>query len=220
MSAGPIPTGKPLRRDAAVNRERLLSAAVAVFNEQGLEAGVEDVARAAGVGMGTLYRRFPSKQALIDELIGGVRRDVLRLARAGQSAASHSDGAGLERLLVQTGELLAAQPACIKAFSTKSESGFDEVLLIRAILADLLADAQRHGRIRAEVVPSDITVLLWSLTAIIETTQSQAPQAWRRHLELLIAGLRPATPPLIGKPLTEAELRAVSGNPRGQLTND
>lgn len=204
---------RPLRKDAADNRARLLTAAVAVFNEQGLNAGVEDVARAAGVGMGTLYRRFPSKQALIDELIRDVRRQVLSAA---QAARAEPDGRGLERLLHQAGELLAAQPACIKPFSTRSESGFEEILVIRGIVVELLAGAQRHRRIRAEIVPSDITMLLWSLTAIIEATQAQAPQVWRRHLELLVDGLREPKDghPLTEIPLSEQQLQAATGNPR------
>ncbi|MDQ1718021.1 MAG: hypothetical protein QOE89_1974, partial [Pseudonocardiales bacterium] len=69
-NAAPI-AARPLRRDAAENRERLLDAAIQVFAEHGLDAGVDEVARVAGVGTGTLYRRFPTKQALIDELVGG-----------------------------------------------------------------------------------------------------------------------------------------------------
>jgi AcrR family transcriptional regulator len=214
--------GKPLRRDAALNRERLLSAALAVFNEQGLDAGVEDVARAAGVGMGTLYRRFPSKQALIDELVGALRRDILALAEAARSA---TDGTGLERLVLQATELLAAQPACIKPFSMQSESGLREIRQIRAIIIELLAAAQRAGLVRREIVPTDITMLFWAVTAVMETTQAHAPDAWRRQLEILLAGLRPPAaaanaagvhrhyPVLIEKPLTDAELRAVTGNP-------
>lgn len=82
--------------------------------------------------MGTLYRRFPSKRGLIDALIRDVRRQVLSAA---QAARSEPEGGGLERLLHQAGEVLAAQPACTKPLSTRSESGFEEILVIRGIVA-------------------------------------------------------------------------------------
>src|SRR5213596_431325 len=70
---------RPLRRDAAENRERILYAAKQIFADRGLEAPVDEIARVAGVGMGTFYRHFPTKQALIDELVGDVRRRLLEI---------------------------------------------------------------------------------------------------------------------------------------------
>jgi len=60
---------RPLRKDAEQHRQQLLTAAVLVFNEQGLDASVTEIARVAGVGVGTLYRRFPTKEALVDALV-------------------------------------------------------------------------------------------------------------------------------------------------------
>ena len=100
---------RPLRRDAAQNRTKILDAALVVFAHQGLEAGVEEIARVAGVGMGTLYRRFPTKQALIDELIGGARRDLVALAR---SCAQEVGGTGLEQFLMLAGQLQADRIGC------------------------------------------------------------------------------------------------------------
>jgi len=179
---------KPLRRDAAENRERLLAAAGHVFANQGLDAGVEEVARAAGVGMGTLYRRFPSKQALIDELVGGVRRELLVAA---EQAATSTDGTGLEQLLVRAGELQAAQSGCLQRLWAHSDAGLDAMEKFRALLATLLTSAQTAGRMRADITVADVTLMLWSLSGIIERTGLVAPEAWRRHVELLIAGLRP-----------------------------
>src|ERR1700759_2475171 len=106
----PDDTTRALRRDAAENRKRILDAAGRVFAEHGLDGSVEEVARVAGVGMGTLYRRFPTKQALIDELVGEARRGLLARARA---AAEYSDGTGLEVLLVSAGALQAEQLGCL-----------------------------------------------------------------------------------------------------------
>jgi AcrR family transcriptional regulator len=188
---------RPLRRDAAQNRQRLLGAAAQVFAQHGLEAGVDEVARVAGVGMGTLYRRFPTKQALIDELIGDLRVRLLELARA---ASGRGDGAGLEELLTGAGQLQAEQPGCLQQLWNQSNAEPQAMTEFRQLVVSLLREAQRHGR--------------------IDTTRMVAPAAWQRHLELLIAGLRPAGDPslqsvLTQKPLAEAQVqRIISGASR------
>src|SRR5579862_7354952 len=93
---------RPLRRDAAENRERVLSAAATVFARDGLAASVEEIAQVAGVGMGTLYRRFPTKEALIEEL---VRQQLTAIIDAAVLAAAQPDGEGLEAFLWATGQL-------------------------------------------------------------------------------------------------------------------
>jgi AcrR family transcriptional regulator len=205
--------GRPLRRDAAENRERLLVAASLVFTEHGFDGSVEEVARAAGVGMGTLYRRFPTKQALIDELVGGVRRELLGLARA---AAQHTDGQGLEELLVHAGQLQADHLGCLERVWDYSDAEQDAMREVRRILHELLVSAQELGRVRRDVTITDITMILWSLRGVIGTTRTIAPNAWRRHLELLVAGLRPVTDgpftsKLREKPLTDAQAQRVTG---------
>src|SRR5277367_1632927 len=87
---------RPLRSDAAKNRERLLAAAGKVFAEKGLEASVADVARTAGVGMGTLYRRFPTKDSLIAALVIEVLEATIQMA---EQAAERPQGLGLEQFL-------------------------------------------------------------------------------------------------------------------------
>jgi AcrR family transcriptional regulator len=198
-------TGKPLRRDAAENRERLLDAATRVFAERGLDAGVEEVARVAGVGMGTLYRRFPSKQALVDALIGSMRLELLKL---GRDAAGHTDGTGLETLLFEAAQLQADQPGCLPQLWNQSDAELDAITEFRKILVDLLECAQQHGRVRPEITSPDISMVLWSVRGVIETTRAVAPKAWRRHLELLVAGLRPAGSRRFAAELTETPVTA------------
>ncbi|MCU1658502.1 MAG: HTH-type transcriptional regulator [Pseudonocardiales bacterium] len=201
--AAALVVDRPLRRDAAQNRERLLTAASQVFAERGLDAGVEEVARAAGVGMGTLYRRFPSKQALIDELVGLMLQDFLDIAR---TASARTDGTGLENLLVHTGQLQAAHPGCLRRLWAQSDAGREAIEHFRGHIPILLRSAQEHGRIRPDVTTSDILMMLWSISAIIDTTTAAAPNAWRRHVELVIAGLRPVTPDHLAAELTERPL--------------
>src|ERR1700712_3398065 len=87
---------RPLRRDAAENRARILLAAGRVFDARGLDAGVEEIAREAGVGMGTLYRRFPTKDALIEALVRDLLEAIIAIA---DDAAAQPDGEGLEHFL-------------------------------------------------------------------------------------------------------------------------
>lgn len=188
MTTPPDSSEKRLRRDAAANRERLLEAAGQIFAERGLAAGVDEVAKLAGVGMGTLYRRFPTKQALIDELIGDLRRELLRLA---QLAAERTDGDGLEQLLVTVGQLQADQSGCLDQLLQHSDVELETLAQFRALSATLLARAQRFGRIRFDAAPGDVTMVFWSISGVIRTTRGVAPDAWRRHLQILLAGLRP-----------------------------
>jgi AcrR family transcriptional regulator len=175
-------------------------------------AGVEQVARVAGVGMGTLYRRFPSKQALIDELISSMRSKLLDVA---QRAAARTDGTGLEHLLVDCGQLQAAHLGCLRQLWAQSETGMKAIEEFRRLTPVLLQSAQQYGRIRPEITHSDVSMVLWSVSAIIDTTATTAPQAWRRHLELLIAGLRPVTATHLAadlreRPMTSMQARAVT----------
>jgi AcrR family transcriptional regulator len=184
--------GRPLRRVAEQNRQRLLDAAADVFAEHGLEAGVEEIARTAGVGMGTLYRRFPTKDALISALVDDVLTTMLKLAGEG---AERGDGTGLEYFLEAASAYQAAHRGCLpRLWNAGTEH--DLVQQIRRLIDAMLIDAKQHGRVRADVTNADVTIALWAVRGIIETTQGRAPEAWQRHLDVYIAGLRPAAEPL------------------------
>jgi AcrR family transcriptional regulator len=168
-----------------------LYAARQVFAVRGLDAGVDEIARVAGVGMGTLYRRFPTKQALIDELVGDLRRRLLEIGRRAQRLGDEN---GLETLLFDAGRLQARDPGCMQFLWSRSEREQQAVEQFLAILADLLERGQACGRIRRDLSVTDVWVSLWSLRGILEMTRSSAPNAWKRHLQLMIAGMsvRPA----------------------------
>src|ERR1700733_13464998 len=88
MSSAPSTESRPLRRDAERNRVRILEAARAVFSERGLSGSYDDIADAAGVGVGTVYRRFPDREELIDALFESRVKEV---AEAARSAAENPD---------------------------------------------------------------------------------------------------------------------------------
>ena len=189
-----------MRSDAQKNRERLLVAAGQVFEEKGLEASVADVARVAGVGMGTLYRRFPSKEALIDALVSEVLEATIVMA---EEAADRPDGTGLEHFLQASSGYQAEHLGCLPKLWS---SDHPLVRTARELIAALLADAEKHGRIRLDLKSTDISLVLWSIRGVLETTRANAPEAWKRHLDLLIAGMRPTDAELAHRPLGQDQV--------------
>jgi AcrR family transcriptional regulator len=199
---------RPLRSDAAENRQHLLDAAGKVFAAHGLDASVEEIARVAGVGIGTLYRRFPTKDALITALVQDVLDTIFELA---QAAITQPDGTGLERFLEASSAYQAKHPGCLpRLWNTDSEH--ESIQQVRRIIAALLDDAKRHGRVRAELTSTDLTMIMWSVRGVIETIGAVAPQAWRRHLDILVAGLRPAGEPLAHRPISRGQVDKVIAN--------
>jgi AcrR family transcriptional regulator len=184
----------------------VLDAAAAVFAERGLEAGVEEIARVAGVGMGTLYRRFPTKDALVCALVHDVMTTISRLAR---ESTDCPDGTGLENFLEAASAYQAAHIGVLPRL-WKAGSEHHSVDEIRRLVDALLADAKENGRVRADLTSTDLTIIMWSIRGVIETTRGIAPGAWRRHLDILIAGLRPAPEPLIHQPLSQHEVDKVT----------
>jgi AcrR family transcriptional regulator len=191
-------SGKALRRDAAENRQRLLDAAATVFSARGLDVGVDEIARVAGVGVGTLYRRFPTKDALISELVRQVLEDFVALAREARSAP---EGEGLEQLLYGSGAILASNRGCLSRMWNDDET---TVLKneYRRILVELLAQAKRHGRIREDATDADLELVLWSLRGVVVTTRGVTDTGWRRILAVMIAGLRPGPETLEVPPMS------------------
>ncbi|HEY6762759.1 MAG TPA: helix-turn-helix domain-containing protein [Baekduia sp.] len=191
---------RPLRRDAAHNRDLLLAAATEVFDTQGLDASVTEIARVAGVGMGTLYRRFPTKAALVEALVHEVLDATIAIAR---EAAGHEDGTGLERFFEASCAYQAEHPGLLARLWTTDPAA---VRTARRLIAALLADAQDHGRIRRDITNPDLTIALFGIRGVLEATRPEAPDAWRRHLELLIAGMRPGADELRHPPLSQARV--------------
>jgi len=197
-----------LRRDAAANRERILDAARRLFFEHGLEASMDEVAREAGVGAGTLYRRFTTKEALVDAILG----DVLERYHALSLEALREDDAfaGLELLFERTVRLQLENRAFLDVFALRLR---EEPQLaaarerIRPLIEELVAKGQAKGTLRADLAPSDVQVLLWELGRVVETTGGLAPELWRRYVALTLDGLRSqGARPLPHPPPTSADL--------------
>ncbi|MDI9938719.1 TetR/AcrR family transcriptional regulator [Rhodococcus opacus] len=199
---------KSLRRDAAENRQRLLDAAATVFSARGLDVGVDEIARVAGVGIGTLYRRFPTKDALISELVRQVLEDFLALAR---DAASAPEGAGLEQVLYGSGAILASNRGCLSRMWNDDQT---TVLRneYRRILFELLTQAKQHGRIREDATDADLDLIFWSLRGVVATTRGVTDTGWRRILAVMIAGLRPGAERLDAAPMNAQDVAHIMEN--------
>jgi AcrR family transcriptional regulator len=181
---------RPLRADARRNRERIFESARAAFAESGADAQIDDVARHAGVGVGTVYRHFPTKQALLTELV----RQTFRLFTGWAREALEADGdpfALIEGLLRRIAETAAEDVGVQYALastagqaSTEAPAEQDELI---AVIAELIERARRAGTIRPDIEAIDIGMLI---CGVVSTMGPRPGFDWRRHLELIIDTLR------------------------------
>jgi AcrR family transcriptional regulator len=185
------PAARPLRADAARNRARVLDAAQVAFGEVGLDAQMEDVARRAGVGVGTVYRHFPTKDALLDAVVVQRFRQLGERARA---ALEEPDAAEAFRELVreaadtQARDAFCAHEVALSAASPEARSAQEE--LERTVMK-LVRRAQREGTLRADVRQADILMLFCGMSLTVRALRGTPGRPWRRHVELLLDGLRP-----------------------------
>ena len=199
---------KTLRRDARRNRERLVASARELFSTHGVDVSVEEITRHAGLGMGTLYRHFPTKEELIDAVLEDAFAELIDLAE--EAAAEDDAWAGLIRFLEQALARNAANRGLKDVLAT-GRHGRERAEAMRARIRPLLrrtiTRAKEQGSLRADFAPEDLPLVIWSVGRVIETTGAIAPDHWRRHLGLLLDGLRAdAATPLPAPPLTRAQL--------------
>ena len=204
---------RPLRRDAQRNRDLILAAAREAFAAEGLDVPVEDIARRAGVGMGTLYRRFPSKEDLVDAVLVDAFEQYAEAAEAALAADDAWAGfcAFLEQALA-----LHAENRGLKDVVATHERGRERATAMRArvrpVLRRLIDRAHEQGSLRADFTPEDIPLLFWTGGRVVEATSSVAPELWRRFLGLMLDGLRASSAtPLPRPPLTRTQLDRVTG---------
>jgi AcrR family transcriptional regulator len=201
------------RRDAERNRQKLLDAGREVFAEDP-EAPLDEIARRAGVGIGTLYRHFPTRDALVEVIYAEHIDEVLAAAEEAADAESPWDGlvAFLERVLELQARNLPLRGVFLR-HSTDAALA-ERRRRIQPALARLVARGREQGEVRGDFTLGDLSLALWSFAPIFEATSRVAPEVWRRHLRILLDGMRPvaATPqsvrPLAGRQL-EAAIHAL-----------
>jgi AcrR family transcriptional regulator len=178
-----------LRKDAELNRQRIVVAAREVFRDRGLGATLNDVARHAGVGVGTVYRRFADKEQLIDALFDDMIATVETATReallepdawVGLTQAlekvceQHALDRGLRELMLGTGTGPPRQAQMRERFAP--------------LVGQLVARAKAQGRLRSDILPPDLPLIQLMLGAVTE--HFAEPELWRRYLALILDGMR------------------------------
>ncbi|MGH2953556.1 MAG: TetR/AcrR family transcriptional regulator [Solirubrobacterales bacterium] len=183
------------RADAQRNRRKVLAAAAERFAEVGLEAQIDDIARAAEVGVGTVYRHFPTKedllQALADDRFEG-------LAAAAREGLSNTDPwAGFCDFMRYSAEVMAEDRGLSEAMDQRPGTCREaaEGAGLPALTAELVGRAQRSGELRQDLVPDDIPSLVCGLGRAVRANPGGKSMHWERYLEIMLAGMRaPARP--------------------------
>jgi AcrR family transcriptional regulator len=193
LRPGECNPGRPLRADARRNYERLLTAAAAAFAEHGADdASLEEIARRAGVGIGTLYRHFPTRQALLE----AVYRDQVEAvrARAEELLASEAPGQALAdwlRVLVAfSSTKRSLTSALLDSFGKDSELLSSCSAVICGAAEALLARAQQEGTVRADADARDLIRLVHAVNIASQHAPADPGQS-DRLLGLILDGLRP-----------------------------
>jgi AcrR family transcriptional regulator len=214
---------RPLRRDAALNREKILRAAREVFGQHGLGVTLDDVARHAGVGVGTVYRRFPDKETLVRALF---EQDLGIRQASAERALAHPDAwEGFVGFLMEMSADLAENRGLQEVIMLGSHSS-EPIETVRGgmlpFLEALISRAQESGDLRAEITPSDIPVVVQMLSAASQFTQGKRPEIWRRYFEIVLNGIRqrPENPPLTTPSLSNEMVEQVMGLVRPASTQE
>lgn len=179
-----------MRTDAARNRRALLAAAADEFAERGLDASVADIARRAGLGKGTVFRHFPTKEDLLAAVVLD-RIDELTAAGAALLDAPDAGAALLEFLTVAAHQRQQRDLSFLNAAS----DGIPDIEHARTRMADtvgrLVDRAREHGAVRADVTGGDVLVLMCAPNYVTTYVPDAPPDLWRRYLAIIFDGLRP-----------------------------
>lgn len=208
-SAATTPDGRPLRADAARNRERILDTARRLFAERGIGVTLNDIAHAANVGVGTVYRRFPDKDAIIEALHTAKFQALIELAE--DAALQESARDGLREYLLGTLELRASDRALaeviVRAAPASDRVSRDRVRL-DAIVTAIVERAREDGVVRDGFDPRDVPILVLMVGIVADRTRGCGTDMWRRYAQMLVDGVCPpaARTPLRGEPLDPAGL--------------
>ncbi len=185
-------TVRPLRRDAERNRQRILKAASEAFNERGLEVSLDEIARYAGVGVGTVYRRFRTKEELVEALFMDRLDAVAAIADDAFEVAD--PWSGLVSFMERMAELMAGDLG-LRQMLMFAAYGRDLVAIARQrnapLVERLVQRAQAAGQLRADVRPTDIPFIVFMLTEATHLVNAANPAIWRRYLTLILDGMRP-----------------------------
>ncbi|MCJ0901953.1 TetR/AcrR family transcriptional regulator [Rhodococcus sp. ARC_M6] len=182
---------RPLRADAARNRQLIIDAARELFAEEGIDVTLDDVARRARVGVGTVYRRFSNKEELID---GVFQQNFADMAAATEASLANPDPWDA---LVTFAEFACGRMSVnrgLKDVLNGTDEGCEQVAGQRSIIEpaveEIFKRAQDAGMLRPDAVPTDLFGLIFMVGAVTEFAQPVNPTVWRRYMSVMLDGLR------------------------------
>ena len=188
-------TPRAPRADAVRNREAVIQAARKVMGKKGLDAQMDEIARAAKVGVGTVYRHFPNKDDLIEALADHRFDTLAEYAR--EALAEDDAGRAFERFLWRAAELQASDQALsdvMRGWGTVMADAAERVGILE-LTREVLTRAQEAGAIRADLEAEDVPMVMCGLGT---TTNHPAPfiggKAWKRFMTIVLDGMRSPTP--------------------------
>ena len=190
------PAERPLRADARRNRARILDAARAVLAEQGVEAGMDDIAARADLGVGTLYRHFPTKDALVEAIASDHFAELAELAgRALEGAGTPGerftrfiwDAAHRTHADAAMAQVMAAQPQVLDRVAGTKEA-------LTARLDQLVRAAVASGELRPDATWGDVPAIMCGLGSVVATERIRPGATWERYLTIALDGLRHGAP--------------------------
>ncbi|MET8163719.1 helix-turn-helix domain-containing protein [Streptomyces sp. NPDC005329] len=207
----PDPAVQPLRSDAERNRERIIAAARTVFARDGLNASMASVAREAGVGIATMFRRFPTKEELVDAVF------IDRMTAYADAVTAALDDPDPWDGFVSYVETACAMQAADYGFADVLTATFPSAKALEQRrneayegMVELIGRAKATGRLREDFDPSDLVLVHMANAGVVNATGAAAPDAWRRVVALLIQSFEaPARGRLPDSPDHEALYQAM-----------
>jgi AcrR family transcriptional regulator len=207
-----VSTQRPLRADAERNRLRIIAAARELFAERGLDVSLDDIAAHAGVGVGTVYRRFPDKEALIDALF---EEGIEKVADAARRALEMEDPWEGFAFFMREANALQAHDRGLKQALLTVGRGRERVERARDTIAPIALQLVRRARVagvlREDLGPFDVPMVHLMVGAVADATRDVAPDVWQRFLGIILDGMcarRDGPTPLPVEPLGREEFTA------------
>jgi AcrR family transcriptional regulator len=185
-------TERPLRADARRNREKIMASAAELFARLGTEAQMDQIAEHCGLGLGTLYRHFPTKEALLAAIVGRRFEDLADLARRAEQVGD--PGEAFETLLrsyLESAEGDAAfQLALLGSGSGQRGVAAGQKSEFRTLVSRIIDRAIAAEAVRADLTAADFPIITCGIMSTMYYKPGGAEDDWRRHLALVLDGIR------------------------------
>jgi AcrR family transcriptional regulator len=188
LMSRPSSTPRAPRRDALRNDATVINAARAVFAEQGPQASMEAIASRAGLGVGTIYRRFAGKDALLDAIAQLIAEEMDQAAA--DALADPDPAAGLERFLEFVGAFNAEERRYAASLADRVPSDNEVSVRTAERVRQLTRKAVAAGYLARHVTEDDIKALIIAIRAVVAAAPDGGEAPWRRFLRVHLTGLR------------------------------